>query len=66
MSEQLALTAPTCKHCGKPAVGHSVRGDWHVCKHHNAIEWAEGLASHPDPFYARLGKQIARAEGVRL
>lgn len=47
MTEQLVLPMlPPCKErgCDDPIVGHSVRGDGHVCKRHNEREWALALS----------------------
>lgn len=46
MNEQLSLLAPACEEpdCHEPIVGSSVKGVGHVCRRHNELEWADGLA----------------------
>jgi hypothetical protein len=63
---QLELLLPSCKFgCAAPIVGHSITGEGHVCKWHNAEEWGRSLASNPESYYRRLGSQLL-ADATRL
>lgn len=63
---QLSLLAPACKEpgCDEPIVGSSVKGAGHVCKRHNALEWADGLARSQWEDHRRLAALI-RTEAAK-